>query len=140
MIGRRAEKPLSLPALIVAAVPQVLAVIDGTLCHLTRQGAPAGRYVPLATAVVEFRRGPMCIYVREHPHGFLPGISNLYSLDGNLRLLWIADWPNPDDPCTRILDVADSTLVAEAASGTIVRLDAHTGQLRGIERPMAAAG
>src|SRR4029077_9916014 len=82
----------------VPDVPQVLAVIDGTLCHLTRQGESAGRYVPSATARVEFHRGPMCVYVREHPHGFLPGIPNLYCLDGALRLLWMADWPNPAVP------------------------------------------
>lgn len=124
----------------MTALPPALAVIDGTLFHLTRQGTPAERYGPIATAVVEFRRGPMCTYVREHPFGFLPGIPNLYCLDGALRLLWMAEWPDPADPCVKILDVADSTLVAEAASGTIVRLDAHTGRLRGVERRMAAAG
>ncbi|MEO7599954.1 MAG: hypothetical protein ABIV50_13540, partial [Opitutus sp.] len=59
-----------------------LAVIDGALCQLTREGVAAITCAPLATAIVEFRRGPMCVFVRETPNGLLPGISNLYRLDG----------------------------------------------------------
>ena len=115
-------------------------MIDGTLCQLTRKGAAAGSYVPLATAVVEFRRGPMCVYVREHPHGLLPGIPNLYCLDASLRLKWMAEWPDPADPCLRIIDADNVTLTAESASGTIVRLDPHNGRLLGVARPLAATG
>src|SRR5882724_11416434 len=116
---------------MVSKPPPALAVIDGALCHLTREGAPAGFYAPLATAVVEFHRGPMCVYVREHPYGLLPGIPNLYCLDGSLRLLWLAEWPDPADPCAKIVDITSETLVAESASGAIVRLDARSGSLRG---------
>ena len=117
-----------------------LAVIDGTLCQLTREGTRGAGHTPLASAVVEFRHGSMRFYVREHPYGLLPGMPNLYSLDGALRMQWMAEWPESAGPCTRILDVADSTLVAESSSGAIIRLDAHTGRLRGIEQPMQAAG
>jgi hypothetical protein len=81
---------------------QPIAVIDGTLCELTREGARAAAHAPLATAVVEFRRGPMCFFVREHPYGLLPGMPNLYCLDGDLRLQWLAEWPLIDDPCAAI--------------------------------------
>ena len=76
-----------------------LAVIDGTLCQLTREGALAGGHVPLASAVVEFRRGSMRYYVREHTYGLLPGFPNLYCLDAAFQLQWIAEWPEPADPC-----------------------------------------
>ena len=117
-----------------------LAVIDGSLFRLTPKGAPAGFLAPLATGVLEFRRGPMCIYVREHPYGLLPGIPNLYCVDAALRLQWLAEWHDPSDPCTRILQVASERLIVEAASGTIVTLDAHTGRRLRVEHPNAATG
>jgi hypothetical protein len=117
-----------------------LAVIDGTLCQLTRDGARAVGHAPLATAIVEFRHGPMRYYVREHPYGLLPGFPNLYCLDAAFRLQWIAEWPEPSDPCTAIVGENGNTLVAMSASGTTVRLDALTGQLVSMEQPMAVAG
>lgn len=117
-----------------------LAVIDGTLCQLTRDGARAAGHAPLATAVVEFRHGPLRYYVREHPHGLLPGLPNLYCLDAAFRLQWMAEWPDPADPCATIVGEEGETLVAVSAAGTTVRLDASTGALRGVEQPMAAAG
>ena len=118
--------------------PSAFAVVDGTLRQLTRQGALAGHYPPLATAVVEIHPGPMCVYVREHPYGLLPGISNLYCLDRSLRLQWMAEWPDPADPCVRIIDAAGDALVVASESGAIVRLDARDGRLLGVVRPMAA--
>jgi hypothetical protein len=82
----------------------------------------------------------MRVYVREHPYGLLPGIANLYCLDGALRMQWMAEWPDPTDPCARIVDEVDDTLIAESVSGALVRLDAHTGRLLGVDHPMAAAG
>jgi hypothetical protein len=115
-------------------------VIDGTLFRLTRKGAPTGFLSPLATAVLEFQRGPMCVYVREHPFGLLPGIPNLYCVDGALRLQWLAEWHDPADPCTRIVEISGAQLVVEAASGALVRLDAHTGRLLRVEHAVAATG
>lgn len=119
--------------------PPALAVIDGTLCQLTREGTRAGGHAPLATAVVEFRHGPLRYYVREHPFGLLPGLPNLYCLDAAFRLQWMAEWPDPTDPCVEIVGDEGATLVALAASGAVVRLDAHTGRLLRVDPPMAAA-
>lgn len=120
-------------------LPSALAVIDGTLSQLTRHGLRARAHAPLATAVVEFRQGPLCVYVREHPFGLLPGIANLYCLDGDLRLKWLAEWPEAVGPCTAIVEVTAETLAAETATGAIVRLDAHSGQLLAIEHLLAVA-
>ena len=117
-----------------------LAVIDGSLCQLTRRGTRAGCHVPLATAVVEFHHGPLCVYVREHPYGLLPGIPNLYGLDAALRLQWMAEWPTPADPCAKILGEEGGVLSVESVSGTRITLDAHTGRLLGVALPMAATG
>jgi hypothetical protein len=130
--------PLVIPA--VQPTSPALAVIDGSLCQFTREGVPAHRYEPIATAVAEFRCGPMCIYVREHPYGLLPGISNLYCLDGALRLLWLAEWPGECGACTRIVDASGDVLTTESASGATVRIRAHTGALLGVDPQMAAAG
>jgi len=117
-----------------------LAVIDGSLCQFTRRGTRAGCHVPLATAVVEFHHGSLRVYVREHPYGLLPGIPNLYCLDAALRLQWMAEWPIPDDPCAKILGEEGGVLSVESLSGSRISLDAHTGKLLGIARPMAATG
>jgi hypothetical protein len=123
----------------VTTPQNALAVIDGTLCVLTREGARSGGYAPLATAVVEFRHGPLRVYVREHPYGLLPGIPNLYCLDGDFRLQWMAEWPDPADPCARILRDEGDTLLVESVNGALVRLDGLTGRLLGVTQVMAAA-
>lgn len=120
-------------------LPPALAVIDGTLCQLTREGARAGWHAPLGTAIVEFRHGPLRVYVREHPYGLLPGLSNIYCLDAALRLQWVAEWHDPADPCAKILGEEGDTLRVESASGVLVRLDSHNGRLLGVTHPMAAA-
>jgi hypothetical protein len=132
-------KLLASAALLVTTPPPALAVIDGTLSLLTREGTRALSHAPLATAVVEFRHGPLRVYVREHPYGLLPGIPNLYCLDADLRLQWMAEWPDPADPCARILNDDDGILVAESFRGALVRLDAFTGRLLGVTQPMATA-
>lgn len=129
---------LYFPSPVTTAAP-ALAVIDGSLCQLTREGARAHGHAPLATAVLEFRHGPLCYYVREHPHGFLPGICNLYCLDADFRLRWFAEWPEVSDPCVAILGEDGECLVVATQSGLHVRLDRHTGRLRAVEQPMAAA-
>ncbi len=117
-----------------------LAVIDGTLCQLTREGSRAAGYAPLASAVVEFHHAPLRCYVREHPYGLLPGLPNLYCLDGDFRLQWMAEWPDPADPCAAIIGEEDGVLVVRSTRGTMVRLDVHTGRLVGIDSPLAATG
>ena len=124
---------------IVSFDAPALAVIDGTLCQVTRRGDRANGHVPLATAVVEFHQGSLRYYVREHPHGLLPGLPNLYCLDGGFRIQWMAEWPDPVDPCAGIVGEIGETLVAVSVSGRTVRLDAHTGRLLSVESAIAAA-
>lgn len=130
---------LPFPAPLVTSASSALAVIDGALCQLTREGVRAVGHAPLATAVVEFRHGPLRYYVREHPYGLLPGLPNLYCLDGAFRLQWMAEWPNATDPFVSIIGEEGDTLVALTEAGAIVRLEAHTGRLKTVEHPMAAA-
>ncbi len=116
-----------------------LAVIDGSLCQLQRDGHRTVGHAPLATAIVEFRRGPLRFYVREHPYGLLPGLPNLYCLDAAFCLQWLAEWPDPSDPCAAIVEDTADELVVQSVSGATVRLDALTGQLIDVQRPIAAA-
>ncbi len=115
------------------------AVLDGSLCQLGRFGGRAVWHAPLASAVVEFRRGLFRTYVREHTHGLLPGLPNLYCLDGAHRLTWMAEWPAADDPCTGIVEEIDDVLVVTTARGALVRLDAATGRLLDWSRASAVA-
>ena len=113
-------------------------MIDGSLCQLGRSGGRAVWHSPIASAVVEFRRGPLCTYVREHPYGLLPGLANLYCLDGAHRLRWMAEWPADDDPCAGIVDETNGVLVTVSAAGAVVRLDAANGRLIDCTFPAAA--
>lgn len=117
-----------------------LAVIDGKLCQLTREGSKAGGYTPIASGVAEFRHAPLRCYIREHTFGLLPGLPNLYCLDGAFRLLWMAEWHDPADPCAAIGEEKDGVLLTRSASGCTVRLDVHTGRLLGVDLPLAATG
>lgn len=117
----------------VNAPTPATAIIDGALCHLTRRGTPSAVHAPLATAIVEFLPGAMCYFVREHPLGLLPGIANLYCLDADLHLLWMAEWPSSDDPCVAIDGEENGVLFALSASGALVRLDSATGRLLGVD-------
>ena len=124
----------------VSTAPHAFAVIDGALCQLTRYGGQRlMRHPPLATAVVDFRQGPLRFYVREHPYGFLPGLPNLYCLDGGFRLQWMADWPDADDPCAEIVSADGDTVVAMTMAGATVRLDANTGRRLSCTLPVAVA-
>lgn len=119
---------------------QGLAVIDGALCELGLFGSRTLSHTPLATAVVEFRRGPLCTYVREHPFGLLPGLPNLYCLDGANRLQWMAEWPDVHDPCAVIVDEDEGVLTTMSLSGATVRLEAATGRLLSWKPRHAKAG
>lgn len=128
------------PAQLVTSDFPALAVIDGTLCQLTREGVRTSGHRPLASAVVEFHRAPLRYYVREHTYGLLPGLPNLYCLDGAFRLQWMAEWPDPADPCAAILGEDGEGLVARSARGQLLRFDIHTGRLLAVHSPLAAAG
>lgn len=119
---------------------EALAVIDGALCQVDRTGERAIRHTPLATAVVEFRNGPLRTYVREHPYGLLPGLPNLYCLDGAGRIQWMAEWPAMDDPCAVIVGEEDDALIVMSVSGARVKLDAATGRLISWQQKVEAAG
>lgn len=125
--------------LAVTNVHPAIAVIDGKLCRVSRHGTVIAQHHPLATAVLEFVQGELQLFVREHTYGLLPGVPNLYSLDADFRLLWLAEWPLADDPCTRIVEVNGTELVTESAQGTTVVLDASTGRLSRKTARLAAA-
>ena len=106
---------------------------------MTRQGAKAVGHPPIASAVAEFRQTPLRCYVREHTFGLLPGLPNLYCLDAAFRMLWLAEWPDPTDPCAAIVDEEGGALVTRSSRGSLVRLDGLTGRLLGVESPLAVA-
>ena len=124
----------------VTSPHNTLAVIDGALCLLTRQGTKSRRHQPLATAVVEFRQSPFRTLVREHPFGLLPGMPNLYCLDGAFRLQWLAEWTDTADPFVALLDETPTTLRAQTSSGKVVTFDSNTGRLVSVMAQMAAVG
>jgi hypothetical protein len=124
----------------VSSPAPATAIIDGALCHLNRRGDCIVRHAPLATAIVQFVPGPMRYYVCERPDGILPGLPNLYCLDGGLRLAWLAEWPWRDDPCVTILGEDNDCVSAATRSGVVVRLDRDSGRLIGDVAAVASGG
>ena len=116
-----------------------LAVLEGALCLINRTGQRRVGHAPLATAIVEFRQGPLRYYVREHTFGLLPGMPNLYCLDADFRLQWMAEWSDASDPFASIVDEEGGVLVLATVSGRTVRLDSLTGRLLGVSTALAAA-
>lgn len=89
---------------------------------------------------MEFQQTPFRCYVREHTYGLLPGFPNLYALDGAFRLQWMAEWPDLNDPCAKIVREKDGVLETLSQNGLTVRLDAFTGRLISARNTLAAAG
>lgn len=139
-MSRPPRQAAGLPSSVVTHPPHSIAVIDGKLCRLNQTARVVATHAPLATAVLEFRHGPMRLYVREHPYGLLPGVPNLYCLDSHFRLLWLAEWPLPEDPCGRIVDEVGGNLVVESVAGVTVRVDAETGRSEVVASSASAAG
>lgn len=126
------------PAVVTTSDP-AFAVIDGNLCRLNRNGTVAAAHQPLATGILEFRHGPLRLYVREHPYGLLPGVPNLYCLDLDFRLLWLAQWPLEDDPCGRIVAESGNALVVESVRGVTLLVDQSTGRFLRINSAVEVA-
>lgn len=116
------------------------AIIDGTLCQIDRTGTRSRSHQPLGSAVVEFRQGALCYFVREHPYGLLPGIPNLYCLGADLQLLWLPAWPDLNDLCAGIVEVKGEVLTVRTVSGAQVRLDTIDGRILGWSKSEKAAG
>ena len=67
------------------------ALIDGVLCKLNRKCAVVRRHAPMGLLVEEFLVHEDRILVRESGDGVLLGMTNLYCLDADLRLRWLAE-------------------------------------------------
>lgn len=71
------------------------ALIEGTLCRLNRRGSTNKRHRPLGTGISEFSIQGDRILVLEKAEGVLTGMPNLYCLDLELRLVWLAETNQP---------------------------------------------
>jgi hypothetical protein len=123
----------------VTNLAPAFAVIDGKLCRLNRNGSVNAVHAPLATAVMEFRPGAMRLFVREHPYGLLPGVPNLYCVDLDFKMLWLADWPFVDDLCARLVDEAGEVLIVETVRGATVHVDTAAGRVLTAQPTVQAA-
>jgi len=107
------------------------ALIEGALCKLNRRGGVTKRHLPLGSAVVEFRIHGDRLYVRESAEGFLFGMPNLYCLDLNLFISWLAELPTPDDPYDSIANADAHGLLCRTVSGLSCRVSAADGKVLG---------
>lgn len=107
------------------------ALIDGCLCRLNRRGTVTKRHVPLGTAVAEFRVVGGHIYVREQADGFLMGMPNLYCLDLNLFITWLAELPAPDDAYDSIASADATHLTCRTVNGASCKVNPTDGKVLG---------
>jgi len=104
------------------------ALINGSLCKLNRRGTVVKRHAPLGGTIMEFHVQGGRLYVREDAGGFLAGMPNLYCLDENLFITWLAELPSPLDPFATILEIGDSVLHCRTQSGAQYQLSLANGR------------
>lgn len=104
------------------------ALINGSLCKLNRRGTVVKRHAPLGGAIMEFHVHGGHIYVREDAGGFLAGMPNLYCLDENLFITWLAELPSPLDPYATILEISEEVLSCRTQSGAQHQLSLCDGR------------
>ena len=107
------------------------ALIEGVLCKLNRKGSVVRRHSPMGLAVEEFLVHEDRILVRESADGVLLGMTNLYCLDTDLRLIWLADTPGGDDVYAGPLELSGTVLACPTRSGRRLTLSLDTGSPAG---------
>lgn len=105
------------------------ALIDGSLCRLSRAGSVEKRRAPIGTVFLEFVVSGPFLYVLEDNRSFLTGMSNLYCLDSELNMVWLAEPPSPTDAYAGKLGLDDGRLVCASREGRRCALDLQTGAL-----------
>jgi len=104
------------------------ALINGSLCKLNRRGTVVKRHAPLGGTIMEFHVQGGRVYVREDAGGFLAGMPNLYSLDENLFITWLAELPSPLDPFASIMEIGENVLHCRTQSGLHYQLSLANGR------------
>jgi len=114
------------------------ALINGSLCKLNRRGTVVKKHAPLGGTIMEFHVQAGRIYVREDAGGFLAGMPNLYCLDENLFITWLAELPSALDPFATILEITEQSLSCRTQSGTLYQLSLNDGrsQQAGLDSPL----
>lgn len=105
------------------------ALIDGFLCRLNRMGSVEKRRAPIGTVFSEFVVSGDFLYVLEDSRSFLTGMSNLYCLDAELNMLWLAEPPSPTDAYTGKITLEGGRLVCGSREGKSCLLDPLHGKL-----------
>lgn len=112
------------------------ALIDGSLCKLNRRGTIVKRHAPLGGVVAEFHVHQGRLYVREDADGFLAGMPNLYCLDENLFITWLAEMPSALDPYAAILGFVETGVRCQTREGIQVCLSFSSGRRSLSQAPM----
>lgn len=83
----------------------------------------------MGSRVAEFIAWKGILLVRESEEGFLTGMPNLYCMDEELKMLWLAELPSPEDAYAGELKIESETLLCRSRLGRDCRLDLDTGHL-----------
>lgn len=105
------------------------AIIDGNLCKLNRRGTVVRRHTPMGNGIAEFIVAEGRLFVRETDAGCLLGIPNLYCLDEDLKMAWLAELPEASDAFIGALLIEGSRLSCDSRAGRHCSLDITTGKL-----------
>jgi hypothetical protein len=102
---------------------------SGVLHTLTDEGAVLGVHQPIGSAIVQVLPSGCRLILREDYYSFPAGVSNVYCLDSQLRLLWNAELPSADDVYANPLVEDSQGLRCASWRGITCTLDPETGKI-----------
>lgn len=105
------------------------AIIDGLLCKLSRRGTVLKKRAPMGSTIAEFMVAGQVLIVRETAEGFLPGMSNLYGVDDELKMLWLAEPPFSNDSYAGFIGLNEGVLNCRTKTGRESRVNPADGKL-----------
>lgn len=106
------------------------AILDGKLCRLNRRGTVVRRHAPIGGRIEDFLVVQDRIVVREAPEDFLAGVSNLYCLDENFKLVWLAQQPKGNEAYLGPPCIEGTHLFCPNTSGHRVKIKLLDGALQ----------
>lgn len=111
------------------------AIIDGSLCRLSRRGTVTKRHAPLGLAIEQFIVDEGRVYVREKPEGLLEGIPSVYCLDDRLQLVWLASQIDPREAIVGEITLERGIVSGETRAGHRLKLAADSGKPFAVQTP-----
>jgi hypothetical protein len=105
---------------------------DKALCKVdVATGRPISRRDAMGTKIVQMLRKDERVVIREDCYEFPTGRSNVYCLDHDLALIWVAELPMATDVYANPVIDKGETLECASWQGYTCQLDPESGKIVG---------